>query len=54
MLKEKKMNHSSKEKFEKFVKKNLKINLGQIKNIKSEIIFIIQENIEVLHIVYRI
>ena len=38
-----------------FVKKNLKINIWKIKNIvKLEIIFIIQENIEVLDIAYVI
>ena len=38
-----------------FAKKNLKTNLGKIKNIvKLEIIAIIQGNIEVLHIAYII
>ena len=36
-----------------FVEKNVKINMRKIKNIiKLEIIFIIQGNIEVLHIAY--
>ena len=38
-----------------FVKKNLKINIWKIKNIvKLEIIVIIEENIEKLHIAYVI
>ena len=38
-----------------FVKKNLKINIRKIKHIvKLEIIVIIQENIELLHIAYVI
>ena len=37
------------------IKENLKISIGKIKNIvKLEIIVIIQENIEVLHITYII
>ena len=43
------------EKSATFVKKNLKINMLKIKNIvKLGTIFIIQENIEVLRIVYVI
>ena len=38
-----------------FVKTNLEINIGEIKNIiKLEIIFIIQDNIEVLCVAYAI
>ena len=38
-----------------FVKKNLKIDILKIKNtVKFEIILIIQENIEVMHIAYVI
>ena len=38
-----------------FVMKNLKTNIGKIKNIvKLEIIFVIQGNIEELHIAYVI
>ena len=48
-------NHMKKQKSVTFVKKNLKINIFEIKNIvKLEIIVIIQGNIEVLRIAYVI
>ena len=37
-----------------FVRKNVKINISKINIVKLEIIVIIQESIEVLHIVYVI
>ena len=43
------------QKYVKFVEKNLKINIRKIKNfVKLEIIVIMQGNIEVLRIVYVI
>ena len=52
-LKNSSMNHMKMQKSVIFVKKKLKINIGKIKNIaKSEIIFIVQENIEMLLIPY--
>ena len=53
LLKNSSMNHMKMQKSVIFVKKKLKINIGKIKNIaKSEIIFIVQENIEMLLIPY--
>ena len=48
-------NHMKMQKSVIFVKKNLKINIWKLKNIvKLEIIVIMQENKEVLHIAYVI
>ena len=53
LLKNSSRNHMKMQKSVIFVKKKLKINIGKIKNVaKSEIIFIVQKNIEVLLIPY--
>ena len=48
-------NHLKIQKFVIFIRENFQINMLKVKNIaKLEIIVIIQENIEVLHIAYVI
>ena len=54
-LTKKQQEHTKMQKSLIFVMKNLKTNIGKIKNIvKLEIIFVIQGNIEELHIAYVI